>query len=171
MMKKSMLSFIVFVMSFAVFASDNIHVSVLVGGEEKLLDNNQSIHLYSHAVGYLATCHRLEDIVRDREKTSTEILQNHLSDVRSGDHIQIRSQAGKWVLPLLAKNQEIEEIYVGFTANNLPDIVTKNGEHIQLYSKCMGLMALANFPCDPVISELMQLTPRVSLCENIKTDK
>ncbi len=58
-------------------------------------------------------------------------------------------------MPIAHGNQKVEDIFIGFDNKGFPNIVTTNEDIIQMYSKCSGSIAITNFSCDKVMSELL----------------
>ncbi len=143
-------------------------MTVMMDGVPKTINNFEQDHVLGNVLSYLSTCNRLEDIVVAEGRASDEVLQQHLVKIKAGKHIRIAAQKGKWILPISSKNQEVEEIYIGFTENDLPFMLTTSESKVQLYSKCMGHLAIKNFSCDIMLRDLMQLTPRENWCKKME---
>jgi len=52
-------------------------------------------------------------------------------------------------------NQEIDELFVGIDNIGFPNLLTVSEGKIQLYSKYSGSVAITNFSCGKVLSELL----------------
>ncbi len=58
-------------------------------------------------------------------------------------------------MPIAHGNQQVDEMFIDFDNMGFPNIVTLNKDKIQLYSKYSGSIAITNFSCNKVLSELL----------------
>jgi hypothetical protein len=144
--------FLIFLPS-SLYASENVEVELYKDGKSVLLNSYQMTYLYGNAIGYLSTCRHLQKVTGTTY--TQEKARDELDMIKSANHLKITFSKGSPSLPIVHGNQQVDEIFVGFDSKGFPDLLTVHKDKIQLYSKCSGSIALINFSCDKVLSELL----------------
>lgn len=135
------------------YAPENVEVELYKNRKSIPLNTYHKTYLYGNTIGYLSTCRHLEKVTgnTDNKEDAAEVL----AEINSGDHLKISFTKGSPKLPIAYGNDEVDELYVGFDKKGFPNIISMNEDKIQLYSKCSGSIAITNFSCDQVLSELL----------------
>ncbi len=136
-----------------------------IDGEKSTLDKTQSEHIWGNVQSYLNSCRHYERVVG--ETYDFERSEQGLQRIKSANHLEIAFKEPVNIL-ISSVMQPIEGIYVSFSNNGLPTIVTTHDGKAQHYTKCMGSLAIGNFQCDPLIASLFSLNPNQKFCKELE---
>ncbi|NIV43083.1 MAG: hypothetical protein GWN50_12145 [Candidatus Dadabacteria bacterium] len=132
-------------------------------GESLSLNSYQKIHLYGNTVGDLSTCRHRERVTGTAY--TQEQARDELDKIKSTNYLKITFSKRAPSLPIAHTNQKVDEIYIGLDNRGFPHLLTVHKDKIQLYSKCSGSVAITNFSCDTVLSELLSFKRDENICK------
>jgi hypothetical protein len=129
------------------------------------LNISQTDHLFGSALLLLSTCVRMDTLVG--RPTESAALESEFTRLKQGNYLLIRFRADDRVrLPIANDAQDVDELYVGYRDDGMPDVVTVSHGRVQDYGKCSGSVVVHEFLCDAQLAQLLAFRPNESLCRS-----